>query len=158
MTFDQLADYIPASERMTVSWRSPSSGRSLRSQFAAIPVRVSPVSAMAKLAGPLAEAPRLLLVEWQLGSHTPRGCWLTNMADSSIAELAALTKLYPISHNELAVLADSLGLGHHEGRSFLGWHHHVTLVSIARAFQVLNSVRSFPEALNGAAGWPAIEP
>ena len=30
-----------------------------------------------------------------------------------------------------------LGLDHFEGRSFRGWHHHVTLVSIAHAFLTL---------------------
>ena len=28
-------------------------------------------------------------------------------------------------------LKDALGLDHFEGRSFRGWHHHVTLVSVA---------------------------
>jgi SRSO17 transposase len=28
----------------------------------------------------------------------------------------------------------ALGLDHFEGRSFGGWHHHVTLVSIAHGF------------------------
>jgi hypothetical protein len=157
-TFGQLADCIPATERTTVIWRSPNSGRSLRSQFATIPIRVSPATEMARLGGPLAEASRVLLVEWPLGGHTPRGCWLTNMADRSVAELAALTKIHPAARYELDTLVDSLGLGHHEGRSFLGWHHHVTLVSAARAFQVLTSLQSVPDAPLRAAAWPAVEP
>ena len=31
----------------------------------------------------------------------------------------------------------ALGLDHFEGRSFKGWHHHVTLVSAAHAFVTL---------------------
>ena len=31
-------------------------------------------------------------------------------------------------------LKDGLGLDHFEGRSFAGWHHHVTLVAVAHAF------------------------
>jgi len=31
------------------------------------------------------------------------------------------------------MLRDRLGLDHFEGRSFIGWHHHVTLVSVAAA-------------------------
>jgi SRSO17 transposase len=34
-------------------------------------------------------------------------------------------------------LNDGLGLDHYEGRSFAGWHHHVTLVSLAHAFVTL---------------------
>jgi SRSO17 transposase len=29
-----------------------------------------------------------------------------------------------------------VGLRHFEGRSYIGWHHHVTLVSMAHAFAV----------------------
>ena len=31
-------------------------------------------------------------------------------------------------------LKEELGLDHYEGRHWLGWHHHVTLVSVAFAF------------------------
>jgi SRSO17 transposase len=31
-------------------------------------------------------------------------------------------------------LKEELGLDHYEGRHWLGWHHHVCLVSIAYAF------------------------
>jgi len=31
-------------------------------------------------------------------------------------------------------LKEELGLDHFEGRHWLGWHHHVTLVSMAYAF------------------------
>jgi len=31
-------------------------------------------------------------------------------------------------------LKDELGLDHFEGRHWLGWHHHVTLVTLAYAF------------------------
>src|ERR1019366_2434185 len=31
-------------------------------------------------------------------------------------------------------LKEELGLDHYEGRHWLGWHHHVTLVSMAFAF------------------------
>jgi SRSO17 transposase len=32
-------------------------------------------------------------------------------------------------------LKDELGLDHFEGRGWLGWHHHVTLVSLAFCFR-----------------------
>ena len=34
-------------------------------------------------------------------------------------------------------LKGALGLDHFEGRSFGGWHHHVTLVSVAHGFLTL---------------------
>ena len=57
-------------------------------------------------------------------------------------------------------LKDELGLDHFEGRSYLGWNHHVTLVSMAYAFLTLEmsggpkeldrNVSSLSEALPGA--------
>jgi SRSO17 transposase len=34
-----------------------------------------------------------------------------------------------------------LGLDHFEGRSFAGWHHHVTLVAVAHGFLTLERLR-----------------
>jgi SRSO17 transposase len=39
-------------------------------------------------------------------------------------------------------LKGALGLDHFEGRSFPGWHHHVTLVSVAHGFLTLERLRS----------------
>jgi SRSO17 transposase len=38
-------------------------------------------------------------------------------------------------------LKDVLGLDHFEGRSYRGWHHHVTLVSVAHGFLTLERLR-----------------
>jgi SRSO17 transposase len=39
-------------------------------------------------------------------------------------------------------LKDELGLDHFEGRGWLGWHHHVTLVSLAFCFLRSEQTRS----------------
>jgi SRSO17 transposase len=39
-------------------------------------------------------------------------------------------------------LKDELGLDHFEGRGWLGWHHHVTLVSLAFCFLRNEQARS----------------
>ena len=39
-------------------------------------------------------------------------------------------------------LKDELGLDHFEGRSWPGWHHHVTLASMAYAFLVFETLRA----------------
>ena len=41
-------------------------------------------------------------------------------------------------------LKTGLGLGHFEGRSYLGWHRHVTLAALAQAFCTL--LRTDPKA------------
>ena len=80
-------------------------------------------------------------MEWRLGASTPRAYWLTNMTNRSPAELGALAKIAPKAQYDLANLADTVGLGHHEGRSFSGWHHHVTLVSAAQSFKLLQELQ-----------------
>jgi SRSO17 transposase len=47
---------------------------------------------------------------------------------------------WPIEHDDRE-LKDALGLDHFEGRSFGGWHHHVTLVSAAHGFLTLERRR-----------------
>jgi SRSO17 transposase len=38
-------------------------------------------------------------------------------------------------------LKDALGLDHFEGRSYPGWNHHVTLVSVAHGFLTTERLR-----------------
>jgi SRSO17 transposase len=43
-----------------------------------------------------------------------------------------------------AELKGELGLDHFERRSFIGWHHHVSVVLCCYAFVVAERVRHFP--------------
>jgi SRSO17 transposase len=47
-------------------------------------------------------------------------------------------------------LKGELGLDHYEGRSFIGWHHHVTVVLACYAFLVAEHARSFPPSAQRA--------
>jgi hypothetical protein len=38
-------------------------------------------------------------------------------------------------------LKEELGLDHYEGRGWIGWHHHITLVMMAHAFLTLETLR-----------------
>lgn len=42
-------------------------------------------------------------------------------------------------------MKQALGLAHFEGRTFNGWHHHVTLVSVAHAFCTLQRLARAPK-------------
>src|SRR5260370_17195777 len=46
-------------------------------------------------------------------------------------------------------LKEELGLDHYEGRSWIGWHHHTTLVMLAHAFLTLEMLRSKKKLLVG---------
>lgn len=77
--------------------------------------------------------PRFLLVGAAPG-HQPSGLWLTNLGGVPVPQQARLTGLATRAGAEMERLRDRFGLGHFEGRSFRGWHHHATLVGLAQAF------------------------
>jgi SRSO17 transposase len=76
-----------------------------------------------------------LLAEWPPEADEPTNYWLsTQPADTPIAELARLAKIRWRIEHDYRELKTGLGLGHFEGRSYLGWHRHVTLAVLAQAF------------------------
>jgi SRSO17 transposase len=76
-----------------------------------------------------------LLAEWPPEADEPTNYWLsTQPADTPIAELVRLAKIRWRIEHDYRELKTGLGLGHFEGRSYLGWHRHVTLAVLAQAF------------------------
>jgi SRSO17 transposase len=79
-----------------------------------------------------------LLAEWPPGEPEPVKYWLASLpVDTPLERLVGLAKLRWRVEHDCRELKDALGLDHFEGRSFKGWHHHVTLVSVAHAFVTL---------------------
>lgn len=86
-------------------------------------------------------SPARLLAEWPSGAAEPTAFWLTTLPESTpLAELVRLAKLRWRVERDYQEMKAALGLDHYEGRSFRGWHHHVTLVSAAHLF--LTTLRS----------------
>jgi SRSO17 transposase len=62
----------------------------------------------------------------------PTDFWLSNLpAETPIEELVCLAKLRWGVEQDYRELKDALGLDQFEGRSYPGWKHHVSLVSVA---------------------------
>ena len=137
--------------RQTVTWRDPCSGRIGRAQFVVTPVRSG--AADDPMVG-RRRVRRLLVADWPLGRLEPRTCWLTNMLDQRLPDLAALARTGARSRQALDEMGHEVGLFDFEGRSFVGWHHHVTLAAAAYAFQVVRQ-RSSAEAQFRGAGQSA---
>ncbi|MEU5637980.1 IS701 family transposase [Streptomyces rishiriensis] len=136
-----------------VTWREGSRGP-MHSRFLALRVRPAGVRAR-RLAQAAATAqdglwngvlPEVtLLVEWPEGAETPTDYWLSNLpAGTPVAELVRLAKIRWRIEHDYRELKHGLGLDHFEGRSWAGWHHHVTLVTAAHAF--LTEQRLAPKA------------
>ncbi|RKN36711.1 IS701 family transposase [Streptomyces hoynatensis] len=89
---------------------------------------------------------RHVLADWSWGPARPRAVWLTNLGDSGTAELAGLVRTWDRSAEAPGALAAESGLLHFEGRSFRGWHHHVTLVALAHGFRVLRGLEAGRQA------------
>jgi SRSO17 transposase len=83
-----------------------------------------------------------LLAEWPSHADAPTDCWLSNLpADTPLRELVRLAKARWRIEHDYRELKHGLGLDHFEGRRYRGWHHHVTLVSVAHAFLTLQRLR-----------------
>jgi SRSO17 transposase len=83
-----------------------------------------------------------LLVEWPATEKEPTQYWLCDLPPTTpLRRLVRLAKCrWPIEQDCLQ-LKDELGLAHYEGRGWVGWHHHVTLVMLAHAFLTLMTLR-----------------
>jgi SRSO17 transposase len=127
-------------------WRRGSKGLQ-RSRFLALRVRPAGVTprrqAAARADGAGWELPVCwLLVEWPTSKSEPVKYWLSNLPDDiPIVELVRLGKLRWRIEQDYRELKGALGLDHFEGRSWTGWHHHVSLVSVAHGFLTLERLR-----------------
>jgi SRSO17 transposase len=141
--FDSLAGLARAVGEeacVEVGWREGTRGP-LSSRFLAL--RVRPANVKLRRADPDGELPLCwLLAEWPPGSEEPTDFWLSNLpADTPIEELVFLAKLRWRVEQDYRELKDALGLDHFEGRSYPGWNHHVTLVSVAHGFLTSERLR-----------------
>jgi hypothetical protein len=78
--------------------------------------------------------PRFVAAEWSAIRRSAKSTWLTTLDALRQSSLVELTELNDQVDSELDDFYADTGLLHFEGRSFPGWHHHVTLVSVARAW------------------------
>ncbi len=138
---------VAAGKRRAVglSWREGSRGR-MHSRFLALRVRPANIK-LRRVAHSAGEELGVcwLLCEWPSDKNEPVKYWLSNLPqDTELRDLVRLAKLRWRIEHDYRELKDALGLDHFEGRSFRGWHHHVTLVSVAHGFLTLERSRRPP--------------
>jgi SRSO17 transposase len=127
-----LAQKLPLGAWQMVTWRKGSQAPQ-RSRFAKL--KIWAAHGWRKKTHP-DRVPEWLLIEWPSAEEKPTKYWLGQLGFKT----PGLRRLVRIAHSRWRIeldyreLKDELGLDHYEGRQWMGWHHHVTLVSMAYAF------------------------
>ncbi len=121
-----------------VRWREGNKGW-LESRFMA--VRVQPSHGYVRGEAPHKEV--WLLVEWPEAEKEPTKYFLCDLPETyTLRRLVRLAKARWKIEQDYQQLKEELGLDHYEGRYWIGWHHHVTLVMLAQAFLTLETLRN----------------
>jgi len=125
-----------------VTWRhgtkktADNPNAAMRSRFMAIRVRPANRNIPRNPDGSLPDC--WLIAEWPPGEPEPVKYWLSNMATgTALKAMVRLGKIRWRIEHDYRELKTGLGLDHFEGRSYTGWHRHVTLVVLAQAFCTL---------------------
>jgi SRSO17 transposase len=86
-----------------------------------------------------------LIAEWPPEEESPTKFVLTTLPRRmSKREIVRILKERWRTERMYEDLKGELGLDHFEGRSFVGWHHHVSVAICCYAFLVAERVRAFP--------------
>lgn len=133
----ELARNLPSKCYRKVTWRQ-GSRRSLASRFAMVRVWVEPSDGKR-------HPPEWLLIEWPLDETAPTHFVLSTLPPTTKRkQLVRRVKQRWRIERTYEDMKGELGLDHFEGRSYPGWHHHVTVVLACYAFVASERARSFP--------------
>jgi SRSO17 transposase len=125
-----LALSLPNHAWRTITWREGTAA-SLRSRFARVRVRTSPIR------GAAGRAEETLLIEWPAGEAEPTKYWLTTLdKTTAFRRLVDIAKMRWRIERDYQELKQEIGLGHYEGRGWPGLHHHGTLCIAAYGFLI----------------------
>lgn len=141
VSLKQLALDAGKDRAVTIAWNG-AHGK-LSSHFLAL--RVRPANKHLRRRADKQHEPlpaRWLICEWPSHEPEPIRYWLSNLpAATPLRQLVQLAKMRFRIEQDYRELKDGLGLDHFEGRSYRGWNHHVTLVSVAHGFLTLERTR-----------------
>ncbi|MFD5410009.1 IS701 family transposase [Streptomyces nojiriensis] len=140
-----LRDHVMAARRSSgraVTWRKGSKA-AMSSHFVLLRVRLAGRRPKPAADGTIPLS--WLIAQWPEGHDEPVKYWISNLpADIPAKDLIRLAKSRWRIEHDYRELKTVLGLDHFEGRSFTGWHRHVTLVTAAHLF--LTEQRTCPKA------------
>ncbi len=120
----ELVAGCPDEQWQTVTFRDgPDGEEPVTSRFASCGSAPPTTSRSAHRCEPREE---WLIAEWPEGHDQPSDYWIANLPEDTPPEqLARLARLRWKIELDYRQLKGELGLDHYEGRSYLGWHHHM---------------------------------
>ena len=155
-TLCQIAKDLPSASWRKVTWREGTKGP-LSSRFARVVVWMATGLIEGKtMKVPLEE----LLIEWPEEANEPRKYWASSLPPdrTSFRALVRKAKGRFRVDQDYEEMKGEVGLDHFEGRSWQGWYHHVTLVTLAYAFLMLERMGNKKNFWIDVASCPPIDP
>jgi SRSO17 transposase len=135
----ELALAVPASQWRSVTWTQGSKAP-LRSRFTRLRVEVANRDKKEP-------SEQWLLLEWPESETKPSHYTLSTLPKTTaLAELVRITKARWRTKRAYEDLKGELGLDHYEGRTYVGWQHHVSAVLTCFALVVVCQRRAFPSS------------
>jgi SRSO17 transposase len=145
VSVDALARSLPTNAWRSITWREGSNAK-LRSRFARVRVRAAPIRGEARF------GEETLLIEWPKDEAAPTKFWLATVDhDMPFRDLVDLAKLRWRIERDYQELKQEIGLGHYEGRTWRGFHHHGTMSIAAYGFLISERERIPPSGPDRAA-------
>lgn len=161
-TAEHVAEMAP-SQRRPVEWTDPADAAVTRTSLVSLlPVRWPRAAlgrhAMARGSMADAGANRLrstgltLMAEWRPNRPRAAELWVTNVGSVGRGGLLRLGKLTRRVASDFRRVGQDVGLRDFEGRSYRGWHRHMTLGSLAHVMRLFDPRFSGVSAKSGSAG------
>jgi SRSO17 transposase len=152
----QIAKDLTSASWKTITWREGTKGP-LSSRFARVVVWM----ATGLMEGRTMKVPlEELLIEWPEEANEPRKYWLSSLPPhrTSFRTLVRKAKGRFRVDQDYEEMKGEVGLDHFEGRSWQGWHHHVTLVTLAYAFLMMERMGNKKNFWIDLTSCPPIDP
>jgi SRSO17 transposase len=147
----EVALGLPAKAWRTIEWREGTNER-LSSRFARVRVHVASSHQPAEK-----PAQEWLLIEWPKGEEEPTKYWLSTLPENiSFRDLVDAAKLRWRIERDYQDLKQEVGLGHFEGRGWLGFHHHATMCIAAYGFLISERETIPPSGVRPAGLFPKL--
>ena len=145
-TVKALAMSLSREAYQPVSWRE-GTNEALSSRFARVRVRAAHRDYWRSQMRP----EQWLLIEWPDGDKEPLKYFLSTAPEqATIEQLVFVAKMRWRIERDYQELKQEFGLGHYEGRGWVGFHHHATLSIAAYGFLMAERLRTGREVKKNA--------